>query len=205
MTNEKNSPLFDSEKSSETSPEESRRNSLGRLSVGEENRLKVREDLDQMFIDKRLAQIDAGKQRTEELLAIRMDVLSPAELQKHSNLLQADFFSSPEIIEELLSLDKIGDIAIEGRTLKEILDNGITSPEQRKMMQTGIIFLKRRKYKEAVEWWLLNRPENTPTDSRLHLMLTLFLALTYKLSGNEEQSNSALLEAKNNRSFKKLE
>lgn len=205
MTDEKESPSSRREKSSENNSEESRHKPLERLSTREENTLRIQADLDRIHTENMLAQVDVGMERAQELTAIEMDLPSIAEIEGSISNRLSNSLPSSEDIEKLLDIDKIGDIAIEGRSLKEILNEGITSPEQRKMMQRGITFLKLRKYNEAAEWWLLNRPENTPNNSRLHLMLTLFLALTYKLSGNEAGADSALIEAKNNRLFKKLE
>jgi hypothetical protein len=200
MNNENESSLHESEILSEHNSEESVPKPLARLSVREENMLKIQSDLEQIFTENLLARVDVGNLQAEELTALGMELPSLAYIQETSTQLSVDF-SSPEEIEQLLFHDRLGDLVIDGKSLKELFDEGMTGSEQRKMIKRGITFLKLKRYNEAVDWWLLNRLEKAPPNSRLYLILTLFLAITYKLSGNESEAASALREAKNNRLF----
>lgn len=181
---------------------ESSRSSMARVSVDEENAARIRADLDRVFTENLLGQTDVGEALAKDMAVANLSLPAPSEIDQVFNRLQVEAVPSRKEIEQLLSLDQIGDIAVEGMRLNELLDNGITGAEERKMIKRGIIFLKRKKYAEAAEWWLLNRPEDDLTNSRLHLLLTLFLTLTYKLSGNEMAANSSLLQARSNRLFK---
>jgi hypothetical protein len=182
---------------------EAPRPALARGYVDKENETKIRADLDRVFTEHLLAQTDVGESLARDLAAADMTLPTLSEIDQVFNLMQVEAVPSSKEIERLLSLDSIGDITIEGMRLNELLDSGITSLEERKMLKRGILFLKRKMYPEAAEWWLLNRPEDDLTESRFHLLLTLFLALTYKLSGDDEAANSTLLHARSNRLFKK--
>lgn len=184
-------------------PDESSRPALARVSVNKENEARIIADLDRVFTENLLSQTDVGGMLAKDLAAANMSLPALSEIDQVFNYMQAEAVPSRKEIEQLLSLDNIGDIAVEGMRLNELLDNGITGVEERKMLKRGITFLKRKMYAEAAEWWLLNRPEDDLTNSRLHLLLTLFLTLTYKLSGDEAAANASLFHAKSNRLFKR--
>ena len=89
-------------------------------------------------------------------------------------------------IDALLSLDRIGDLADDGSRLNALLDRGAASLEERNILRRGMLFLRRHMYREAEEWWLLNRPadENAP----FRLLLEMLQALTCKLAGDEDRA-----------------
>jgi hypothetical protein len=177
--------------------------SLVRASENDQNALKIQEDIDRLFAQNMLSKVDAGEDLAGELNAINMALPSLGEIDRVLDLPQLDSFSSNEKIEQLLSLDKIGDIEIEGIRLKEILDNGVTSAEEKKIIRRGIQFLKHKMYREAIDYWSLNMPPGH-TNKRLHLILTLLLALAYNLSGNVSEARNALRSAKESSLFKTL-
>jgi hypothetical protein len=181
--------------------DETDRPAMGRLSIDNDTQAKIRGDLDRLFTEKLLAQRDSGEAFTRNLAAANLSLPSPSEIDQALNRLQSQEPSREEVA-RLLSLDHIGDITVDGMRLNELLDNGIGGAEERKMLKHGILFLKRKMYAEAAEWWRLNRPENELINGRLYLLLTLFLVLTYKLAGNEAAAQSALQEARSNRLFK---
>lgn len=173
-------------------------------SPGDENLLKIREDLDRIYTESQLAQADVGKSQFEDMLAMEMNLPSLALIGEFGDGIRTGLLSTIKEIEQLFSLDAISDTGIELQKLKNIFENGITSAEQQKVIRSGMKFLKRRMYSEAAEWWLLNRPEYISSNSYLHLILTLLLVLTYKLSGNEVGADSTLAEAKENPLFGNL-
>jgi hypothetical protein len=182
--------------------DETDRSAMGRLSTDVDDQAKIRGDLDRLFTEKLLAQTDYGDAFARDLAAANMSLPSLSEIDQALNRLQSSE-PSPEEIARLLSLDNIGDIAVDGMRLNELLNNGVTGAEERNMMKRGMLFLRRRMYAEAAEWWLLNRPEDEIIDGRRHLLLTLFLVLTYKLAGDEQAAQSALRQARSNRLFKR--
>lgn len=179
--------------------EEAGRPAPGRLGVDEG---RIRGDLDRMFSESMLAQADPGEELTRALSAVDLSLPSPSEIDRALNRLQSPEPSQEEVA-QLLALDNIGDIAVEGMRLNELLDSSVLGADERKMLRHGVLFLKRKMYREAAEWWRLNRPEDGPVSGRLHLLLTLFLVLTYKLAGDEAAAHSALGEARRSRLFKR--
>lgn len=180
---------------------ESSRPALARVSVGEDNDTKILADLDRVFTENLLSQTDVGDALAKDLVAANLSLPALAEIDQVFNSRLVERVPSRKEIEQLLSVDNIGDIAVDGMRLNDLLDTGITGTEERKMLKRGIIFLKRKMYAEAAEWWLLNRPDDL-INSRLHLLLTLFLTLTYKLSGDEATTNATLAQVKSHRLFK---
>lgn len=163
---------------------------------------KIRGDLDRLLTENLLAHADSGEAFALDLAAANLSLPSPSELDQALNRLQSQEPSQEEIA-QLLSLDNVGDITVDGMRLNELLDSGITSTEERKMLRRGMLFLKRKMYREAAEWWRLNRPDDELLNGRLHLLLTLFLVLTYKLAGDEAAAQAALNEARSSRLFKR--
>ncbi len=96
-------------------------------------------------------------------------------------------------IEALLSLDGVGDLAQEGSRLNELLDRGAATLEERKILRRGMLFLRRRMYREAEEWWLLNQP---PEKNSFFILLQLLQVLTCKLAGNENRAAMLLAQLK---------
>lgn len=189
-------------KDDKTTPEaadEAARPALGRLGTDEQ---KIRGDMDRLLTETLLAHADSGEAFALDLAAANLSLPSPSELDQALNRLQSQEPSQEEVA-QLLSLDNVGDITVDGMRLNELLDSGITGTEERKMLRRGMLFLKRKMYREAAEWWRLNRPEDELLNGRLHLLLTLFLVLTYKLAGDEATAQAALNEARGSRLFKR--
>lgn len=185
-------------KDDKTTPEAARP-ALGRIGTDEQ---KIRGDLDRLLTENLLAHADSGEAFALDLAAANLSLPSPSEIDQALNRLQSQEPSQEEVA-QLLSLDNVGDITVDGMRLNELLNSGITGAEERKMLRRGTLFLKRKMYREAAEWWRLNRPEDELLNGRLHLLLTLFLVLTYKLAGDEAAAQAALNEARSSRLFKR--
>lgn len=179
--------------------DEAARPALDRLGTDEQ---KIRGDLDRLLTESLLAHADSGEAFALDLAAANLSLPSPSELDHALNHLQSQEPSQEEVA-KLLSLDNVGDITVDGMRLNELLDGSITGAEERKMLRHGMLFLKRKMYREAAEWWRLNRPEDELLNGRLHLLLTLFLVLTYKLAGEEAAAQATLNEARSSRLFKR--
>lgn len=177
---------------------EAGRPALDRLGTDEG---KIRGDLDRLLTENLLAHADSGEAFARDLATANLSLPPPSEIDQALNRLQSQEPSQEEVA-QLLALDNIGDISVDGMRLNELLDSGISGAEERKMLRHGMLFLKRKMYREAADWWRLNRPEDELLNGRLHLLLTLFLVLTYKLAGDEAAAESALSEARSNRLFK---
>jgi hypothetical protein len=103
--------------------------------------------------------------------------------------------SDLEQVNALLSLEQLSALSIRGVPLHALLQAGLESIEERAILKRGLAFLRRRKYAEAAEWWLLNRRKSHITKARLHCLLTLLLALTYEWSGDTARARSTTEEA----------
>jgi hypothetical protein len=161
---------------------------------------KIRGDLDRLLTENLLAHADSGEAFARDLATANLSLPPPSEIDRALNRLQSQEPSHEEVA-QLLALDNIGDISVEGMRLHDLLDSGIAGADERKMLRHGMLFLKRKMYREAADWWRLNRPEDELLNGRLHLLLTLFLVLTYKLAGDEGAAQSALSEARRSRLF----
>jgi hypothetical protein len=137
--------------------------------------------------DNLLARYDPGAALARDLEATaNLALPSPSDIDGMLDRFGTDVVSSSEAVAELLSLDRIGEISVEGMRLNELLAGDAGAIEERKMLQPGLLFLRRRKYAEAVEWWTLHRNDRGADNSRAYLLLTLLLALTFRLAGDED-------------------
>jgi len=160
----------------------------------EEGRLQA--DLERALTDKLLAQGDLGSalvQHFEDGAKLMLPTLNDID----RTLMRAErpVYQSPQELESLLSLDMIGDISVEGMRLNELLDSGSASVQERSILKRGLVFLRRKMYVEAAEWWTLNRPKDALTNPRFYCLATLLLAFTYQLSGQAALAQGAIQEA----------
>jgi hypothetical protein len=91
--------------------------------------------------------------------------------------------STPQLseLENMLSLNP-ENITLEGIKLSGLLDG---KGNDMAILKNGIVFLKYRKYTEAIEWWTLNRQRLDPKKQKLHFVLLIMEAFTYTLNGDE--------------------
>ncbi|HEX8118820.1 MAG TPA: hypothetical protein VF521_16200, partial [Pyrinomonadaceae bacterium] len=115
--------------------DEAARPRLGRLDTGEQ---KLRGDLDRLLTENLLAHADSGEAFALDLAAANLSLPSPSELDQALNRLQSQEPSQEEVA-QLLSLDNVGDITVDGMRLNELLDGGITGAEERKMLRRGVL------------------------------------------------------------------
>jgi len=162
--------------------------------AGEGNgRQRMRADLDRIWTDGLLARVDTGSTLARDLQAMAdLHLPLPAEIELALSRVEAEAGISEQRIEEMLSLDRVGDITVEGLRLNELLDRSGAETKEREMLRRGLVFLKQKMYAEAAEWWTLHCPSSDGVNHRQYLLLTLLLALTYRLSGNEPQATGAL-------------
>lgn len=153
-------------------------------------------DLDRALTDKLLAQSDVGGALARDFEAGARMMLPTLSDIDHT-LMQAEqpVYQSQQEIERLLSIDSVGDIAVQGIRLNELLAGGNTSIQERSIMKRGLLFLRRKMYAEAAEWWTLNRPKAALENPRFYCLTTLLLAFTYQLSGQTALAESTVQEA----------
>jgi hypothetical protein len=150
-------------------------------------------DLDRIWTDGLLARVDTGSTLARDLQSMAdLHLPLPAEIDLALSRIEAEAGISEQKIEEMLSLDRVGDITVEGLRLNELLDRSGTGAGEQEMLRRGLVFLKRKMYAEAAEWWTLHCPSSDGVNHRQYLLLTLLLALTHRLSGNEPLAAEAL-------------
>ena len=170
---------------------------LANLGAASEINARVQADLDRALSDKVLAYADQGAVLARDFeAAVDLSLPLPSEIDQALNRVQVRVATSEQEIEHLLSLDRVGDIAVSGMYLNQLLDRGASGAEERATLKRGLLFLKHKMYPQAAEWWTLNRPPaNEKTKSRSYLLLTLLLVLTLRLAGDDSLAAAALEEA----------
>jgi hypothetical protein len=156
---------------------------------------RIQADLETALNDKIMAQSDAGTAIAREFdlnASLMLPVMT--DMERPTRVADEPLYENLREIEQLLSLDKVVDIAKEGSRLNELLDRGGATIEERKILQRGMLFLRRRMYREADEWWLLNSPEDR--SSHFFLLLQLLRAITCRLAGDEPRAVMILSQVK---------
>lgn len=150
-------------------------------------------DLETVLNDKIMARSDAGAAIARDFdLNAKLMLPSMADIERSTKAAEAPMHELLQEIEQLLALDKIGDLAKEGNRLNELLDRGAASIEERTILRRGTLFLRRAMYTEAEEWWLLNSPKDTT--SSFYVLVQLLLAISCRLSGNEARAHALLAQ-----------
>jgi hypothetical protein len=151
----------------------------------------LQRDLDAMFADRFMARSDAGNAIALDLDAsagLALPTLGDIQLFSANN--DAPMYQSLQQIEALLSLTKISDLADEGSRLNNLLDQGATTIEERTILRRGMLFLRRRMYREASDWWMLNLPQNK--SAPFALLLQLLQVITLRLQGDDGRAAALL-------------
>lgn len=122
-----------------------------------------------------LARCDAD---AEALLA--RDIGSSLALDELRGAVERVDRSEPIVSELEDALRREATVALDGIALSELIDPG---GGDMKMIRRGLVFLKNRKWVEALEWWALQRARATSHDRR-GLLLLLLEAFTHRLAGD---------------------
>jgi hypothetical protein len=150
-------------------------------------------DLDRALTDKLLAQSDLGG-----ALARDFEIVAELNLPTFGDIALTGALSGPqshEEVESLLSIENVGDIAVEGIRLNELLDRGGMLANELLILKRGLLFMNKKMYSEAVEWWTLNRPRDEFSNPRFYCVASLLLALTCRISNRTAQADAAIQEA----------
>jgi len=155
-------------------PSEERPGRLAHRQLGDLDR-QVQLDLERLRQETKLAHSDAV-----EFLIQKMDTgedraPDPHELPGLSNELGITD------IQEILASHQVETPALAGDLVREVFQGG---GRWRDVVRKGMIFLKHRRYREAAEWWCLQRRELGPTDQRLDLLFLLLEMFAARLTGD---------------------
>jgi hypothetical protein len=146
-------------------------------------------------LDARLARmtLEGLMEREAMTAAITLDAeiatpLAPSELQGAISRLNAASALTLDELEGALALDGKGTM-LEGIRLMDFLDRGGAEFE---ILRKGIIFLRRKRYGPALEWWSLNRQRLRPDQGKVELLLLLMESYTHRLAGASEEAARTL-------------
>jgi hypothetical protein len=137
--------------------------------------------LDRIVTENLLARSDAG---IEDLLARDLaGPLSPGDLR--DALVRVDARNDPSLADLENSLALESAIAVDGITLADLIDKG---GNDLKIIKRGLVFLKKQRWAEALEWWTLNRENLSPAQENLSLLLLLMEGFTHRLAGDHRRA-----------------
>lgn len=137
--------------------------------------------LDRIVTENLLARSDAG---IEDLLTRDLaGPLSPGDLR--DALVRVDARNDPSLADLENSLALESAIAVDGITLAELIDKG---GNDLKIIKRGLVFLKKQRWAEALEWWTLNRENLSPAQENLSLLLLLMEGFTHRLAGDHRRA-----------------
>ncbi len=133
-----------------------------------------------------LEKADALDNFSSEIERITQNSLTTADIQEA--ITHINEVSTPNLVEleKMLSLDA-QHVTLEGIKLSELLDG---KADDKDILRKGLLFLKHRKYAEAVEWWTINRQKLDTSRQRLQFVLLIMEAFTYILSGDKHKVNT---------------
>ena len=145
----------------------------------------VREDLEKMQVESLLARQDAVDDITRQIEDGVRAPLALAEVGGVLDRLEGPVLPSFDNLKDLLVGPDASGLKIEKNLLTDLLRVGT---EGQGIIKKGLVFLKHKKYAEAVEWWTLHRQGLDPKISRLHLLLLMMECLTYYWAGDGDRA-----------------
>lgn len=166
----------------------------------------------QLSLDKAIAK-SLTEQRSNNLLAKAdsidklssgfekkgLSMLRPNDLENAINNIEKNNTTSLEDLESFLSLGS-SQLSIEGVKLTSLLEGNMDLMD---MLKKGLLFLKYKKYREAVTWWALHREKLDPAKDKARLLLLLLEAFTYQKVGDIDELKRIRAKIKNNPTYMK--
>jgi len=137
-------------------------------------------------LDEHLARLtaEAVMQREEALTGIDLApaVGAPLELSALEGAIELRVQQAMPSLDELEGmLSRDAPATLEGLQLGRLLADG---GGERETLRKGLIFLRRKRYESAVEWWSLNREGLPPGREKFALLLLVMESFTHRLAGN---------------------
>jgi hypothetical protein len=158
----------------------------------------VREDLEKLRVE---AMLDRQEATADLARAIEESVRAPlavAEIAATLNRLESPALAE---LEGLLAGPEAAGLQMEKQMLAELLQEGA---EGKAILKRGLVFVKHRRYAEALEWWTLQRRSLDAANSRLHLLLLILESLTYFWSGDHERAAATRAQVRDHKLFRTL-
>jgi hypothetical protein len=160
----------------------------------------VQDDLQRIRAESLLARQDSVQELTRALEAAAAEPLVLSEITGGLDRLEGQAVPSFTELETLLAAPETSDLGIERNLLSELLGEG---GEAQHVLKKGIVFLKHRRFEDAIEWWTLNRQGLDPTQSRLSLLLLVMETLTHLWSGHPERAAAVRRQVTSHPLFRK--
>jgi hypothetical protein len=145
----------------------------------------VQQDLQRIRAESLLARQDSAQELTRALDASLAEPLVLNEISKGLDRLEAQAEPSFSELEGHLAAPETSGLTMERSLLAELMKDGV---ETQTILKKFLVFLKHRRYPEALEWWTLHRQGLDQSTSRLALLLLVMETLTHIWSGNLERA-----------------
>jgi hypothetical protein len=145
----------------------------------------VQQDLQRIRAESLLARQDSAQELTRALDASLAEPLVLNEIAMWLDRPGAQAVPTFSELEGLLAAPETSGLTMERSLLAELMKDG---GETQSILKKGLVFLKHRRYPEALEWWTLHRQSLDQSTSRLALLLLVMETLTHIWSGNLERA-----------------
>jgi hypothetical protein len=153
----------------------------------------VQQDLERIRAEMLLARQDAVNELTRDINESFAEPLALSEISGGLERLEGRSLPSFSELENLLAAPETSGLTMERGLLAELVKEGA---EGHKILKSGLVFLKHRRYAEALEWWTLHRRNLDPTSSRVALLLLVMETLTHLWSGHPERAEAVRNQVK---------
>jgi hypothetical protein len=145
----------------------------------------VQQDLDRLRAESLLARHDAAQELTRALDASLAEPLALSELKGGLDRLENQGLPTLIELESLLAAPESAGLNMERNLLADLIRDG---GETQSILKKGLIFLRHRRFAEALEWWALNRQGLDQSSSRLSLLLLVMETLTHLWAGQPDRA-----------------
>ncbi len=162
----------------------------------------VQQDLQRIRAESLLARQDSAQELTRALDASLAEPLALNEITRSLDRLEGQALPSFSELEGLLAAPEMTALTLERNLLAELIRDGGSTQS---ILKKGLVFLKHRRFPEALEWWSLNRQGLDPVSSRLALLLLVMETLTHLWSGHPERAAVARAQINAHPLFKQLQ
>jgi hypothetical protein len=161
----------------------------------------VQQDLQRIRAESRLARNDAANELMRALDAALAEPLALSEIAGSLDRLEGQALPSFAELEGLLAAPETSGLSMERDLLAELFKDG---GEAQAILKKGLVFLKHRRYPEALEWWGLHRQGLDASTSRLSLLMLVMETLTHLWSGHPDRAAAARSQVTAHRLFRQL-
>ena len=161
----------------------------------------VQQDLQRIRAESLRARQDSAQELTRALDASLAEPLSLNEITSGLDRLEGQALPSFAELESLLAAPEAIGLTLEQNLLAELVKDGVIAQS---ILSKGLVFLKHRRYPEALEWWTLQRQGLDQSSSRLALLLLVMETLTHIWSGHPDRAVAVRNQVKAHPLFRQI-